>query len=143
MYLQPQVDQAGQIVGAEALLRWSHPERGQVPPASFIPVAEDSGLIVPLGEWVLREACRVIARLETADLPMRIAVNVSPRQFRQPDFVQRVRAILAETGADPTRLILEVTEGLLMEHAHDPVAPMLELAGMGLRFSIDDPKNLS
>jgi len=138
MYLQTQVDQAGQIVGAEALLRWSHPERGQVPPASFIPVAEDSGLIVPLGEWVLREACRVIARLETADLPMRIAVNVSPRQFRQPDFVQRVRAILAETGADPTRLILEVTEGLLMEHAHDPVAPMLELAGMGLRFSIDD-----
>ena len=69
---------------------------------------------------------------------MRIAVNVSPRQFRQPDFVQRVRAVLADTGADPTRLTLEVTEGLLMEHAQDPVAPMMELADMGLRFSIDD-----
>lgn len=138
MYLQTQVDRAGRPTGAEALLRWSHRLRGQVPPSSFIPVAEDSGLIVPLGEWVLREACRVIARLEAADLSMRIAVNVSPRQFRQPDFVQRVRAILAETGADPTRLTLEVTEGLLMEHTHDPVAPMMELADMGLRFSIDD-----
>ena len=138
MYLQTQVDRAGNPTGAEALLRWSHPGRGQVPPSSFIPVAEDSGLIVPLGEWVLREACRTIARLEAADLPMRIAVNVSPRQFRQPDFVQRVKAVLADTGADPTRLTLEVTEGLLMEHTQDPVAPMMELADMGLRFSIDD-----
>lgn len=138
LHMQSQVDTEGRVVGAEALVRWRHPERGLIMPASFIPLAEESGLIVPIGEWVLREACALIARLDREGRGLRIAVNVSPRQFRQDDFVQRVREILAATGADPTYLTLEITENLLIEHASVSVARMTELAALGLRFAIDD-----
>ncbi|OJW54095.1 MAG: hypothetical protein BGO60_11025 [Thiobacillus sp. 65-1059] len=119
-------------------MRWRHPRRGLVMPSSFIPLAEESGLIVPLGEWVLRETCILIARLDAEGRGLRIAVNVSPRQFHQADFVQRVREILAATGADPTYLTLEITENQLVEHASESVARMTELAALGLRFAIDD-----
>ena len=138
LHLQSQVDADGRIVGAEALLRWHHPTLGHVPPARFIPLAEETGMVVPLGEWVLRESCRLITRLVETGHNLRISINVSPRQFREPDFVQRVRRILSETGADPTHLIFEITENLLVEQPHEAVACMTELANLGLRFAIDD-----
>jgi diguanylate cyclase (GGDEF)-like protein/PAS domain S-box-containing protein len=138
LYLQSQVNGDGKVIGAEALLRWWHPQRGMMMPESFISLVEESGLIVPMGEWVLREACMLIARLAAEGRRLPIAVNVSPRQFRQADFVQRVKEILATTGADPTCLTLEITESLLVEHASEAVARMTELATLGLRFAIDD-----
>jgi len=138
LHLQSQVDAAGTLMGAEALVRWRHPTRGLIPPASFIPLAEESRLIVPLGEWVLRQACEVIARLDAAGHSLHIAVNVSPRQFQQPNFVQRVKEILSLTGADPTHLTLEITEGLLVDHVIETMGRMAELAALGIRFSIDD-----
>jgi diguanylate cyclase (GGDEF)-like protein/PAS domain S-box-containing protein len=139
LVLQPQVNAVdGRICAAEALLRWRHPTRGIVPPGGFIPVAEDSGLVVPIGEWVLRESCRVLAACTAGGRPLRIAVNVSPRQFRQPDFVERVELILAETGADPSLLTLEITEGLLIDDVEACTATMGALAARGVEFSIDD-----
>ncbi|MEW6120746.1 MAG: EAL domain-containing protein [Pseudomonadota bacterium] len=138
LYLQSQVDHGGYATGAEVLIRWNHPDRGMIPPASFVSVAEECGLIVPIGEWVLQEACALIAHLDALGHRLRISVNVSPRQFHQPDFVLRVREILAGTGADPARLILEITENLLVEHTSEVVARMLELSNLGIRFSIDD-----
>jgi diguanylate cyclase (GGDEF)-like protein/PAS domain S-box-containing protein len=138
LHLQSQVNAGGRVIGAEALVRWRHPQRGMVMPTTFIPLAEESGLIVPLGEWVLREACMLIARLDAEGRGMRIAVNVSPRQFHQVNFVQRVKEILSATGADPGYLTLEITENLLVEHASESVARMTELSALGLRFSIDD-----
>ncbi|RTL53438.1 MAG: EAL domain-containing protein, partial [Rhodocyclaceae bacterium] len=130
----------GRIVGAEALVRWQHPERGLLLPGSFIPVAEESGLIVSLGEWVLRQTCRQLARLALSreGAALRLAVNVSPRQFRQANFVDRVRDILRDTGADPTRLTLEVTEGLVIDDIHETISRMVELETLGVHFSIDD-----
>ena len=138
LHLQSQVDAAGTLVGAEALVRWRHPTRGLISPASFIPLAEESRLIVPLGEWVLRQACEVIAQLDAAGHSLHIAVNVSPRQFQQPNFVLRVKEILNLTGADPTHLTLEITEGLLVDHVIETMGRMAELAALGIRFSIDD-----
>jgi len=138
VHLQPQVDGDGRLLGAEALVRWRHPERGIVSPADFIPIAEESGLIVPLGEWVLREACSTLARLQADGIKVWISVNVSPRQFRDAGFVQRTREIIRETGADPHHLMLEITENLLVANADDVVARMNELTEMGIRFSIDD-----
>ncbi|MBB1073265.1 EAL domain-containing protein [Rhodoferax sp. 4810] len=138
LHLQSQVDASGQITGAEALVRWRHPTRGLVAPATFIPLAEESRLILPLGEWVLQQACAVIARLDDAGHSLHIAVNVSPVQFAQPNFVVRTRDILSATGADPTHLTLEITEGLLVEHMTETMGRMAELADLGIRFSIDD-----
>ncbi|MEO1766503.1 bifunctional diguanylate cyclase/phosphodiesterase [Thiobacter aerophilum] len=138
LFLQSQVDAQGRPIAAEALVRWRHPQEGLIPPASFIPVAEESGLIVPIGEWVLAEACRLIARLNAAGRSLRIAVNMSPRQFHQPNLVRKVQDILAASGADPAYLVLEITENLLVEHTSEAVARMTELATLGLRFSIDD-----
>jgi diguanylate cyclase (GGDEF)-like protein/PAS domain S-box-containing protein len=138
VHAQPQVDHDGRETGAELLLRWQHPRRGMVSPLQFIPVAEASGLIVALGQQVLREACEALARLQRAGLDRTLSVNVSPRQFRGEDFVQQVRAALAETGARADRLLFEVTEGLLIEQVDDTIARMAELVAMGVRFSIDD-----
>jgi diguanylate cyclase (GGDEF)-like protein/PAS domain S-box-containing protein len=138
MYLQPQVNHAGHPVGAELLIRWTHPVYGPVSPATFIPFAEESGIIVRLGEWILRQACSMLLRLAEAGRPLPLSINVSPRQFRQTDFVDRVRAVLTETGASASQLIFEVTEGLLIENLEDTIARMHELSTLGIRFSIDD-----
>lgn len=138
LHLQSTVDAAGGVVGAEALLRWIHPSRGMVMPATFIPLAEETGLIVEIGEWVLREACRLLVQINHLGRSHRISVNVSPCQFRQGNFVDRVTAICAETGADPSYLTLEITESLLVEGTSEVVSRMLALSELGIRFSIDD-----
>ncbi len=138
IYLQPQVDVTGRLRGAEVLLRWQHPTQGRISPTVFIPVAEESSLIITLGEWVLSEACQLLKTLDAAGRPLRLAVNVSPRQFRQADFAARVQHILRQTGADPSHLMLEVTEGVLIESLNETVAKMTELSSLGVHFSIDD-----
>jgi diguanylate cyclase (GGDEF)-like protein/PAS domain S-box-containing protein len=138
MHLQLQVDHAGRPAGAELLMRWTRADGSMVPPDVFIPVAEASGLIVPLGHWALRQACAAWLALDGAGFPLPLSVNVSPLQFRQPDFVDQVRAVLAETGAPPQQLIFEVTEGLLIEDIDQTVARMRALSEIGIRFSIDD-----
>ncbi|MGB4673034.1 MAG: EAL domain-containing protein [Azovibrio sp.] len=138
VYIQPQVDQEGKVRGGEALLRWLHPEQGMVSPVVFIPVAEESGVILALGDWVLEEACRLLNHPAMQHESLRISVNVSPRQFHRPDFVQRVKQVLAQTGADPNYLTLEVTEGLVIDNVHQTAATMSELRALGIHFSIDD-----
>ncbi|MFC5547211.1 putative bifunctional diguanylate cyclase/phosphodiesterase [Massilia aerilata] len=138
MHLQLQVGQDGLPAGAELLMRWRRADGSFVPPDVFIPLAEASGLIVPLGRWVLRQACQAWLALNAAGHPLPLSINVSPLQFRQPDFVAQVRAVLQETGAPPQQLIFEVTEGLLIEDIGKTIARMRELAALGIRFSIDD-----
>ena len=140
LYYQPQVDGAGRMTGVEALVRWKHPQRGMVPPGEFIPLAEDSGLILPLGHWVLRTACGQLAawasRPEMAHLV--VAVNVSARQFKLPNFVEEVMAILDFTGARPPQLKLELTESMLLSDVEDIITKMTELKANGVGFSLDD-----
>ncbi|MYM36031.1 EAL domain-containing protein [Duganella sp. FT94W] len=138
MHVQPQVDRAGRPVGGELLMRWPRADGASVPPHVFIPVAEESGLIVALGAWALRQACAAVLRLQAAGLAMPLSVNVSPTQFRQPDFVAQVRQVLADTGAPARLLVLEVTEGLLIDKMDDTIGRMHQLTALGLRFSIDD-----
>ena len=132
---QPVVNNSGEkIVGVEGLCRWPHPERGDIPPTEFIPVAEHSGLIIELGEWVLRRAC-----LDGMAWPgLTVAVNVSPLQFRRVDFVAMVERILAETKFDPARLELEVTESTLLGNVETAEASMLRLKALGVRLALDD-----
>ncbi|MFA6119925.1 MAG: EAL domain-containing protein [Sideroxydans sp.] len=137
-FLQVQVDATGKSVGAEALVRWQHPERGLLPPGVFIPIAEESNLIIEIGTWMLSEVCRLLASEALRDSSIRIAVNISPRQFRQHDFVDQVRNILALSGADPMHLTLEVTEGVVIDNLNDVIAKMEELSAMGIHFSMDD-----
>jgi len=140
LHYQAQVDAQGRTVGAEALLRWEHPRRGTVPPIEFIPLAEETGLILPLGQWVLETACRQLAEWArdpaTADLTL--SVNVSARQLRQPDFAERVLAALQQTGADPTRLKLELTESLLLDNIESTIVKMARLKSAGVGFALDD-----
>lgn len=140
LHYQPQVVHDGQITGAEALVRWQHPQRGLVPPAEFIAVAEETGLILPLGLWVMQTVCTQLARWsawpELANLA--VAVNVSAHQFHQPDFVERVLAIVQSTGADPRRLKLELTESLLVSNLDAVIAKMVALKSKGIGFSLDD-----
>ncbi|SDW63425.1 bifunctional diguanylate cyclase/phosphodiesterase [Thiocapsa roseopersicina] len=137
---QPQVDDAGGVTGAEALLRWRHPQRGMVSPGEFIPVAESSGLILPLGQWVLEAAARQLAvwsrQYETSHLSL--AVNISARQFRDPRFVEQVLRIIEQTGANPQRLKLEITESLLLDDIGDAIDKMSALKSHGVGFSLDD-----
>ncbi len=128
-----------ELAGFEALVRWRCPRRGWVRPDQFIPVAEDTGLIVPLGYQVLRDACREVARLNAGRArPLQISVNLSPRQFRQPDFVEQVIDIVEEARLDPTCLTLEITEGMLMSHQDSVVKMLAELRRAGIRIDIDD-----
>jgi diguanylate cyclase (GGDEF)-like protein/PAS domain S-box-containing protein len=140
LFYQPQVNERGQVVGAEALVRWQHPVRGLVPPADFIALAEDTGLIVPLGLWVLQSACHQLGqwqgRAETRHLS--VAVNVSAKQFGAPHFSATVRHALAQSNAPAHRLKLELTESLLLENAADTVAKMRELQAEGVCFTLDD-----
>lgn len=138
LYLQPQVNAAGRQVGAEALVRWQHPERGLVPPGMFIPLAEESDLIIDLDRWMMAQVCRLLAQLDAGGHALRISVNISPRHFRREDFVQEVKHHLAETGADPTHLVLEITEGLVIDNISDVVSKMSALAALGIHFSMDD-----
>jgi EAL domain-containing protein (putative c-di-GMP-specific phosphodiesterase class I) len=112
--------------------------RGYVSPAEFIPVAEETGLILALGDFVIREACEAVARMETADCLLPLSVNVSPRQFRKDDFALQVRELLTQTGASATALLFEVTEGLFIDDWDGTLARMSELVSLGIRFSIDD-----
>ncbi|MFA6444489.1 MAG: EAL domain-containing protein, partial [Sterolibacterium sp.] len=140
LYYQAQVVGEGCKTGAEALVRWLHPQRGMVSPAEFIPLAEDTGLILPLGQWVLQTACDQLAlwatRPEMAHLT--IAVNISARQFRRKDFVDQVTAVLDQSGANPQRLKLELTESLLVHDVEDVIAKMAALKVKGVGFSLDD-----
>ena len=140
LYYQPQVDSAGKRTGAEALLRWKHPRRGMVPPGEFIPQAEATGLIIPLGDWVLETACaQLVAWSKQPDTShLTVAVNVSARQFRHADFVDHVRTIISSTGANPKKLKLELTESLLLENVADVIAKMSTLKAEGIGFSLDD-----
>jgi diguanylate cyclase (GGDEF)-like protein/PAS domain S-box-containing protein len=140
LHYQPQVDvRSGSIIGVEALLRWNDPERGLVPPMHFIPLAEDTGLIMSIGEWVLREACRQAKRWHDAGFgPLIMAVNLSPRQFRQKNLVQMVAAILAETGLPPQLLELEITESTMMHRAEEAAAGLQDLHALGVQISLDD-----
>ena len=140
LHYQAQTDHAGRVTGAEALLRWMHPERGLVMPGDFIPLAEETGLILPIGQWVLETACTQIrlwsAAPETHELLL--AVNVSARQFRQPAFVADVQRILTDTGADPTRLKIELTESMVLEDVGDTLEKMYGLKALGIGLALDD-----
>ncbi|BDT69906.1 hypothetical protein os1_40980 [Comamonadaceae bacterium OS-1] len=140
LYYQPQTDEQGRIAGVEALVRWIHPVNGMVSPAEFIPVAEQTGVILPLGHWVLGTACAQLVRWSqdptTAELT--IAVNVSAQQFKQPDYVQQVLSVLARSGAEPSRLKLELTESMLVNDVDDIIAKMTALRAHGVRLSLDD-----
>jgi diguanylate cyclase (GGDEF)-like protein len=140
LHYQGQVDAEGYPTGAEVLLRWQHPQRGMVSPAEFIPLAEETGLIVPLGAWVLQRACAQLvawaARPQTAALC--IAVNVSARQFNAPGFVDQLLALLDSSGAPPQRLKLELTESMMVANAEEVIARMTQLKARGVRFSLDD-----
>jgi len=139
LLFQPQLT-GSMLTGAEALIRWEHPERGLLSPMEFIPVAEETGLILPIGDWVLEAACRQIAewgKNKETEL-IAVAANISAKQFREPDFVKRVLEALKKTGANPCRLKLELTESMFVDNIEDVVAKMTELKTHGLRFSLDD-----
>lgn len=140
LHYQLQVDHHGATVGVEALLRWYHPQRGWVSPATFIPLAEENGLIVPIGHWALKSACEQLAKwaAQPAYSSLSLSVNVSSVQFQQPDFVREVEGLLAETQAPASRLVLEVTESLLMREPTRVRNTMLRLRARGIRFALDD-----
>jgi diguanylate cyclase (GGDEF)-like protein/PAS domain S-box-containing protein len=140
LYYQPQIDAAGRMVGAEALLRWQHPERGLVSPLDFIPLAEESHLILTLGTWVLDTACRQLAvwARQPGFEHLTLAINVSTRQFSEADFVADVKAIIARTQIAPQRLKLELTESILINNVEDIIAKMALLKAEGVRFALDD-----
>jgi EAL domain-containing protein (putative c-di-GMP-specific phosphodiesterase class I) len=140
LHYQPKVNlDTGEITGVEALVRWQHRDRGLVSPAQFVPIAEDSGLILPIGRWVLREACRQARAWQDAGLPaMSMAVNVSAAEFRQSEFVKSIRTVLNETGLDARYLELELTESVLMHDAKFTASVLQKLKEMGIHLAVDD-----
>jgi len=142
VYYQPIVSlSTGRPVGFEALTRWEHPTRGLIGPAAFIPAAEETGLIIPLGQWVLGEACRTLrafGQQHPTDPPLTVSVNLSPRQFRQPDLVERVRGALEASGLPAARLRLEITESTVMEHVEPAMAMLAQLRTLGVKLHLDD-----
>jgi diguanylate cyclase (GGDEF)-like protein/PAS domain S-box-containing protein len=140
LHYQPVLDLASRrVIGLEALVRWNHPERGLLGPKEFIGLAEDAGLIVPLGEWILRRACEQARRLQDGAFPgLRMSVNLSPRQFHDKDLVWTVQHVLSETGLPPTSLELEITEGIAMQNLSLTMEVLGELARMGIQISVDD-----
>jgi diguanylate cyclase (GGDEF)-like protein/PAS domain S-box-containing protein len=139
---QPVIElDSGKISGVEALIRWIHPERGLVPPLDFIPLAEETGLIVPIGRWVMREACTYAAGLHErfpSEKPLHMAVNLSAKQIARADIVEEIRGIMQETGIDPSSLILEITESVMMADMELSIARLTELKGLGVQIAIDD-----
>jgi len=140
LYYQPQVDRTGRVQGAEALVRWSHPQRGLIAPDGFIPVAEASGLILRLGAWVLDSACAQLSAWSEREssAARSLAINVSARQFLDPSFVELVRSALERHTVNPQRLTLELTESLLLQNVDETISKMAALRALGLRFSLDD-----
>jgi diguanylate cyclase (GGDEF)-like protein len=140
VYYQPQVNlKTGQIVGAEALVRWQHPDRGLVPPDKFIPLAEETGLIIPIGEWVLQTACKQTKLWQTEGFPsLRVAVNLSSRQFSQIDLRKQLIQILMETGLEPQYVELELTESMLVENTEVAIRRLNALKALGVEIAIDD-----
>ncbi len=140
LYYQMQVNQKGQLLGAEVLLRWIHPEQGLISPLQFIPMAEETGLILPIGAWVLENACQQLKawELNQNTRNMHLSVNVSAKQFRQIDFVAQVREILARSGVNPMRLKLELTESIVLDDVADTIIKMQALRETGVSFSMDD-----
>lgn len=140
LFYQPQINSDGQIIGAEALLRWLDPEHGLIAPNVFIPLAEENGLILPIGRWVLQAACEQLVAWSSQPSTEKlvIAVNVSARQFHQSDLVEQVETICRQTGANPRRLKLELTESLLVKDMEDVIDKMQALKKLGVSFSLDD-----
>lgn len=138
LFLQPQVDAAGIPVGAEALVRWQHPQRGLLGPFAFIPIAEESDLIVDLGAWVLNESFRLLSKLAYKGQPLRLSINISPRQFCRTGFVPWLCDLMRDTGTDPRRITLEITEGLVMDNVDSVIERMTQLVECGFYFAIDD-----
>jgi diguanylate cyclase (GGDEF)-like protein len=142
VHYQPMISmRTGEITGVEALVRWQHPERGLLAPGEFIPVAESTGLIRPIGAWVLRESCRQTVRWHhesPTTVPLRVSVNVSPRQLHDGDLPELVRDVLAETGLPPELLTLEMTESVLIDNREEGLANLTTLHDMGVRLAIDD-----
>lgn len=140
LHYQAQVTSEQRMIGAEVLVRWQHPQRGMISPADFIPLAEETGLILPLGHWVLEAACKQLAKWagQAEFDALTIAVNVSVRQFRQVDFVAEVLSVLKSTGANPSRLKLELTESLLVDNVENIIEKMFALKAKGIGFSLDD-----
>jgi diguanylate cyclase (GGDEF)-like protein/PAS domain S-box-containing protein len=139
-YYQLQVDSELRPLGAEVLLRWQHPQRGLIAPEQFIPILEESGMIVPVGLWVLQVACNQLRAWQDSALSrdLTLAVNVSAKQFHQPDFVVRVQRVLQDSGANPAQLKLELTESMVLENVEDTIVKMLELKSLGVSFAMDD-----
>jgi EAL domain-containing protein (putative c-di-GMP-specific phosphodiesterase class I) len=140
LFYQVQTNDTHALLGAEVLLRWRNEALGMVPPAQFIPLAEKTKLILPIGQWVLENACARLKAWETHPVlrALHLAVNISPVQFHQPDFVQQVISILESSGADPHRLELELTENLVLEDIEVAIKKMEALKEIGVRFSMDD-----
>jgi EAL domain-containing protein (putative c-di-GMP-specific phosphodiesterase class I) len=131
----------GETVGFEALVRWEHPERGLLPPSEFISLAEETGMIVSLGQWVLAEACRqarIFREQIPPDTPMKMFVNLSARQFSHPELAEEIAAVLSETGMDPHDLALEITESVMMEKGTTAMATLRELKNLGVTLAMDD-----
>jgi EAL domain-containing protein (putative c-di-GMP-specific phosphodiesterase class I) len=141
LHFQPIVSlRTGVLRGVEALVRWQHPERGLLPPGRFIELAEETGLVVLLGQWVMLEACRHARRWRTRfpETPLSVSINVSGRQLQSPDIVEEVEAALAETGADARGIALEITESVLMQHTEATLEKLLRLKALGVSLAIDD-----
>ena len=138
LYFQSQVNAQGEEVGLEALVRWQHPARGLMLPNAFVPIAEESDLIIDLDNWMLRAVCEVLVDPAIASSSIRVSVNISPRHFRQPGFVDSVHSLIVLTGVDPSHLTFEITEGVMIDNMNEIVAKMTELAALGIHFSMDD-----
>jgi len=140
LHYQPQIDQNGGLIGAEALLRWLPENREMISPAEFIPLAEETGLILPIGQWVLDTACAQLKAWERdpRTQSLKLSVNVSARQFHQPDFVETVQQSLASSGINPARLKLELTESVVLENVDAVISRMQQLSALGVSFCLDD-----
>ena len=140
LHFQPQVEiESGNMIGVEALVRWDHPEKGLIPPDDFIPVAEETGLIVEIGEWILHNACCTMRNLEMSGFPaIKLAVNLSPRQFKDPNLIEMVQNVMDKTGFKPIQLELEITETLLMDNLDYAIGTLEQIQALGISLSIDD-----
>lgn len=140
LYYQPQIHApSGRVVGVEALIRWQHPERGNIPPSDFISLAEDTGQIMPISEWVLSTACQHAQELNAMGVgPITMAVNVSPMQFQRPGFLASIEQVLADSGLTPVLLELEITEGVLMDSAEQAIQALEDLRALGVHIALDD-----